>query len=58
LGQVLKVLCTRFNAQGWKVIILVVQAGAIKLYVAIVEAFRQKKERQDETQFTTKTMVS
>jgi hypothetical protein len=44
LGQVLKVLCTRFNAQGWKVIIVVVQAGAIKLYVAIVEAFRKKRK--------------
>jgi hypothetical protein len=35
-----------FNAQGLRLIIVVVQLGA-------VEAFR-KKERQDETQFTTK----
>jgi hypothetical protein len=40
-----------FNAQGWRLII--VQLGAVKIYVAAVEALR-KKERQDETQFTTK----
>jgi hypothetical protein len=32
---------------------VVVQLGAVKIYVAAVEALR-KKERQDETQFTTK----
>ncbi len=42
-----------FSAQGSRVIIVVVQAGALKIYVAVVEALR-KKERQDETQFTTK----
>jgi len=42
-----------FNAQGSRVIIIVVQVGAVKIYVAAVEALR-KKERQDETQFTTK----
>jgi hypothetical protein len=44
-----------FNAQSSRLIILVVQVGAVKMkiYVAAVEAFR-KKERQDETQFTTK----
>ncbi len=42
-----------FNAQGSRVIIVVVQAGAVKIYVTAVEALR-KKERQDETQFTTK----
>jgi hypothetical protein len=42
-----------FNAQGSRVIVVVVQIGAVKIYVAAVEAFR-KKERQDETQFTTK----
>jgi hypothetical protein len=26
----------------------------VKIYVAAVEALRKKKERQDETQFTTK----
>jgi hypothetical protein len=43
-----------FNAQGSKVIILVLQVGAVKIYVTAVKALR-KKERQDETQFTTKT---
>jgi len=42
-----------FNAQGSRLIIVVVQVGAVKIYVAAVEALR-KKERQDETQFTTK----
>jgi hypothetical protein len=42
-----------FNAQGSKVIIVVVQVGGVKIYVAAVEALR-KKETQDETQFTTK----
>jgi hypothetical protein len=42
-----------FHAQGLRVIIVVVHIGAVKLYVAGVEAFR-KKESQDETQFTTK----
>jgi hypothetical protein len=36
-----------------RVIIVVVQVGAVKIYVAAVEALR-KKERGDETQFTTK----
>jgi hypothetical protein len=39
-----------------RVIIVVVQVGAVKIYVAAVEAPR-KKERQDETQFTTKKLV-
>jgi hypothetical protein len=34
-------------------IIVVVQLRAVKIYVAAVEALR-RKERQDETQFTTK----
>jgi hypothetical protein len=42
-----------FNAQGSRVIIVVVQVGAVKIYVAAMEALR-KKERQDETEFTTK----
>jgi hypothetical protein len=41
-----------FNAQGLRLIVVVVQLGAVKIYVAAVEAFRQK-ERQHETQFTT-----
>jgi hypothetical protein len=32
---------------------IVVQVGAVKIYVTAMEANR-KKERQDETQFTTK----
>jgi uncharacterized membrane protein (Fun14 family) len=43
--------CT--NAQGSRVIIIVVQVGAVKIHVAAVQALR-KKETQDETQFTTK----
>jgi hypothetical protein len=39
----LNILCTRF-----KINIIVVQLRAMKLYAAIVEAFK-KKERQDET---------
>jgi hypothetical protein len=39
-----------FNAQGSRVSIVV---GAVKIYVAAMEALR-KNERQDETQFTTK----
>jgi len=42
-----------FNARGARLIIVVVQVGAVKIYVAAVEALR-KKERQNETQFTTK----
>jgi hypothetical protein len=42
-----------FNAQGSRLIIVVVQLGAVKIYVATLEALR-KKERQDETQFTIK----
>jgi hypothetical protein len=42
-----------FNAQGSGVIIVVAQVGPVKIYVAAVEALK-KKERQDETQFTTK----
>ncbi len=42
-----------FNAQGLRIIIVVVHLGALKIYVAVVEALRQK-ERQDETQFMTK----
>jgi hypothetical protein len=36
-----------FNAQGLRVIIVVGEVGAVKMYVAAVEAFR-KKERGDE----------
>jgi hypothetical protein len=43
------------HIQGLRVIVVVVQVGAVKiiyLYVAATEALR-KNERQDETQFTT-----
>jgi hypothetical protein len=42
-----------FNAQGSRVIIIIVQVGAVKIYVAAVKAL-EKNETQDETQFTTK----
>jgi NADH:ubiquinone oxidoreductase subunit 6 (subunit J) len=41
------------NAQGSRVIVVVVQVGAVKIYVVAVQAIT-KKETQDETQFTTK----
>jgi hypothetical protein len=44
-----------FNAQGLRVSIVVVQVGAVKIYVAAVQALR-KKETQDETQFTIKLL--
>jgi hypothetical protein len=43
----------RFDAQGSRVIIVVVHVRPVKIYVAAVEALREK-ERDDETQFTTK----
>jgi hypothetical protein len=42
-----------FNAQGSRVIIVVVHVEAVKIYVAAVQPLR-KRETQDETQFTTK----
>jgi hypothetical protein len=42
-----------FNAQGSRLIIVVVQLRGVKTCVSAVEALR-KKERQDEIQFTTK----
>jgi len=41
------------HAQGSRLIRVVVQVPAVKIYVAAVQALR-KKESQDETQFTTK----
>jgi cytidylate kinase len=41
------------NAQGSRVTIVVVQVGAVKIYVTAVEALRKKK-RQHETQFSNK----
>jgi len=45
-----------FNAQGSIGIIVPVQVGAVKIYLARVEALR-KKERQGETQEPSKLMV-
>jgi hypothetical protein len=42
-----------FHAQGSRLITVVVHVGEAKIYVTPVGAVR-KKERQDETQFTTK----
>jgi hypothetical protein len=42
-----------FDAQSSGLIIVVVQVRGVKIYVAAVEALTEK-ERQDETQFTTK----
>jgi hypothetical protein len=49
----MKCLYSAFNAQGSRLIIRIVQLGAVKIHVAAVEALR-KKERQDETQFIAK----
>ncbi len=43
----------KHNIQCLRVITVIVQVGAVKIYVGAVEALR-KKERGDETQFTTK----
>ncbi len=45
-----------FNAQGSRLNIVALQVGAVKIHAATVEALK-KKERQDETEFTTKTEV-
>jgi hypothetical protein len=37
-----------FNAQGSRVIVVVIQVGAVKIYVAAVQSLREK-ERGDET---------
>ncbi len=42
-----------FNTQGLRLIIVVGEVGAVKMYLAAVEAPRRKK-RGDETQFPTK----
>jgi len=41
------------DAQGSRPIMVIVQVGTVKIYVLAVEVLR-KKERGDETQFTTK----
>jgi hypothetical protein len=39
--------------KGSRVIIVLVQVGAVKIYVAVVQALRGKKKTQDETQSPT-----
>jgi len=46
-------LISAFNAQGSRGIIVAVHVGAVKIYVAAVEAIR-KKERQGETRESSK----
>jgi len=41
-----------FNAWGSRGIIVLVQVGAVKSYVAAAEALNEKKKRQGETQGT------
>jgi len=53
LNLYMKCWNSAFNARGSRLIIVVVQLGVVKIYVAAVEALR-RKERQDETQFITK----
>jgi hypothetical protein len=55
VGQSARAKCwnSTFNAQGLRLIIVVVEVRAVKIYVAAVEALSQK-EKQYETQFTTK----
>jgi hypothetical protein len=43
-----------FNAQGSRVIIVVVQVGGVVKICGVVVEVLMKKERQDEIQFTTK----
>jgi hypothetical protein len=43
-----------FNAQDSRVIIVVVQVGAVKISVGAVQQALRKEERRDETQFTAK----
>ncbi len=52
----MKCWVSAFNAQGSRTIMIIVQVGAVKIYVAAVEALK-KKEREDETQFPTKNTV-
>jgi hypothetical protein len=53
LNLSLKCWKSAFNAQGSRLSIVAVQVGAVEIYVTAVDAIRWK-ERQGETQFTTK----
>jgi len=48
LQLIMKCWNSAFNAQGSRLIIVIVQLGLVKIYVVVVEALR-KKEGQDET---------
>ncbi len=39
-----------FNAQGSRIIIIVVQVGTMKIYVIVMEVFK-KKERENKMKF-------
>jgi hypothetical protein len=54
LNLSMKCCNSALNAQGSRLIIVVVQLGIVKIYVAAAAEALMKKERQDETQFTTK----
>ncbi len=43
-----------FNTQGSRVMIVFVQVGAVKIYVATVVEALKENERLDKAQFTTK----
>ncbi len=53
LNLSLKCRNSAFNAQGSRIIIVVVQVGAVKIYAAAAVQAVRKKEREHETQFTT-----
>jgi hypothetical protein len=46
-----------FNAQGSRLIIVVAQVRAVKIYVAAVEALRKKRKDRMKLSFTTKIHV-
>jgi hypothetical protein len=48
-------LLSAFNAQGLRVIVVIVQEGAVKIYTAAVKALRKKK-RQDELSIHSKVV--
>ncbi len=50
--QKIQILISAFDAQGSRGIIVPVQVGAVKIYVAAMEEVLRKKERQGETQKT------
>jgi hypothetical protein len=49
LSQYWNVETEHFNAQASRVVIIVVQVGAVKIYVAATVEALKKNERQDET---------